>query len=281
MKKLLSVLLYSFLLTISSISLAEEQSAFNWQFGIGLGISHNRNLLPTMDSPRNGIPQLQLLFDFEYKNWFAETPSLRSGQLFGVRSGRLLDDFTLGYRLSNSERQNLAVIVASYHDGFGPSIASGDGIRNSKLAGLHNRKSDLMPGLRYQLYTTDNQLLSLQLNKSVSAHHGEMLRLFYGFRFEQHNWDLYFNSELSWYSAKLVNYYYGVTAAEVRSQRPRYQSGSGWRWHNGLVGVYPLNQHWVTELGAGINWYTQAFTDSPLTRNNPEVVSFALIRYVF
>ena len=139
MKKLRLLLLYGLLLTISSISLAEEESAFNWQFGVGLGVSHNRNLLPAMDSPRNGIPQLQLLFDFEYKNWFAETPSLRSGQLFGVRSGRLLDDFTLGYRLSNSERHNLAVIMASYHDGFGPSVASGDGISSSILDGLHNR----------------------------------------------------------------------------------------------------------------------------------------------
>lgn len=281
MKKLQLVFFLGIQLLISPVSLADEASAFNWQFGIGLGISHNRNLLPALDSAHNGIPQLQLLFDFEYKNWFAETPSLRSGQLFGVRNGRLLDDFTLGYRFYDSEQQNLAFIVASYHDGFGPSVAIGDRLSSDRLAGITNRESDLMPGMRYQLYTSENQLLSLQLNKDISSHHGDMLRVFYGFRFEQHNWDLYVNSELTWYSAKLVNYYYGISAAEVHSGRLQYQAGNGWRWHNGLVGVYPLNKNWVTELGTGINWYSRAFTDSPLTRTNPEVVSFALIRYVF
>ncbi|MDX3774599.1 MipA/OmpV family protein [Chromatiaceae bacterium AAb-1] len=269
----LPLLLFCCCLLCCKPAQAEEQATFNWQFSIGLGLSHSYNLLPALDSQQNGVPQLQLLFDFEYRNWFAETPSLRSSQLFG--------DPTLGYRLNHSDKHNLAVILATYHNGFGPTISTSDGIPVRKLEGLHNRKTDLMPGLRYQYHAADSQLLSLQLSKDIGAHHGEMLRLFYGFRFEQKNWDLYFNTELSWYSAGLVNYYYGVTSEEARPDRPAYRAGSGWRWHNGVVSVYPLTKQWVMELGTGINWYTRSFTNSPLTRNNPELVSFVLVRYVF
>lgn len=272
MKKPLLLLLLGTLINIPVF--AEEESAvFNWQFSIGLGISHSRNLIPVLDSQQNGIPQLQLALDFEYKNWFAETPSLRSGQVYG--------DSILGYRISSSNRHNLAAIIAGYHEGFGPNRAISDGMPANRQEGLRNRKSDLMPGLRYQYHAADNQLFSLQFNKDIDAHHGEILKVFYGFRFEQNNWDLYFNSELTWYSAKLINYYYGVSDTEIKPGRPAYYTGSGWRWHTGLVGVYPLSTNWVAELGTGINWYTREFTDSPLTRNNPEVLSFVLFRYVF
>lgn len=252
---------------------ADEESTFNWQLGVGFGASHGRNLIPAFDSKQNGLPQLQIHFDFEYKNWFAETGSVRSGYVFG--------DPTLGYRLLKDDDYNVALTAASYHFGFGPTISSNDGLRLKSLEGLNNRTHDLLPGVRYQQQLSENQLFSLQLSKDVIAHHGEILSLFYGHRFEYNNWDLYLNTELSWHSAKLVNYYYGVNALESRPERPQYHAGSGWRQHYGLVGVYPLHTKWVMELGAGINWYSKAHTQSPLTRNKPEWQSFVIFRYVY
>lgn len=254
-------------------TLAGEQATLNWQLGVGFGISHGRNVIPEFDSKLNGLPQVHIQFDFEYKNWFAETDGVRSGYVFG--------DPTLGYRLLNSDDSNLALIAASYHYGFGPTLSSNDGLRLESLEGLNNRKHDLLPGVRYQRQLSDNQLFSVQLSKDIIAHHGELISLFYGYRVEYNNWDLYLNTELSWHSDKLVNYYYGVTAAESSPDRPEYQAGSGWRQHFGMVAVYPLHPKWVVELGAGLNWYSNAHRQSPLTRDDAAWQSFIIFRYVY
>lgn len=258
---------------LSGQTAAEDAKKFNWQLNVVFGASHGNNLVTAFDSKVNDAPQLQIQFDFEYKNWFAETTSVRSGYVFG--------NPTLGYRLLNGDNYNVAIVMASYHLGFGPTVSSRDGLRIGSLEGLNNREHDLAPGLRYQQQLSENQLFSLQLNKDFKAHHGEMFSVFYGHRFEYSNWDLYLNTELNWHSAKLVNYYYGVTATESKPDRPVYEAGSGWRQHFGLVGVYPLHPKWVMELGSGINWYSKAHTNSPLTRDKPEWQSFVLFRYVY
>ncbi|GAB2919843.1 MipA/OmpV family protein [Rheinheimera gaetbuli] len=270
MRKLLLLISLSLL---SGKAVAEGGKKFNWQLDVGFGVSHGNNIVPAFDSKLNGAPQLQIQFNFEYKNWFAEATSVRSGYVFG--------NPTLGYRLLTGDNSNVAIVMASYHFGFGPTVSSRDGLRISSLEGLNNREHDLAPGLRYQQQLSENQLFSLQLSKDLKAYHGEMFSLFYGHRFEYNNWDLYLNTELNWHSAKLINYYYGVSTTESTPDRPEYQAGSGWRQHFGLVGVYPLHPKWVIELGSGINWYSKAHTNSPLTRDKPEWQSFVIFRYVY
>lgn len=270
MPKLLLLLLLASCALPATKADAADADEFNWQLAFGFGVSHGRNLIADFDNRLNGIPQLQIHFDFEYKNWFAETTGVRSGYVFG--------DPALGYRLFSGGNYNLAIIATSYHFGFGPD---NDQIRTRKLEGLDDRSNDLITGLRYQRQLDDKQLFSVQLTKDIIAHHGEILSLFYGHRFEYNNWDLYLNTELSWHSAKLVNYYYGISARESRPERPEYRAGSGWRQHYGVVGVYPLHTKWVMELGAGVNWYSRAHTNSPLTRNKPELQSFVIFRYVY
>lgn len=248
-------------------------SDFSWQLGFGLGINHSHNLIQELDEEQNKKPQFQLLFSFEYKNIFWETP--------GLRAGRLVDDSTLGYRFYRNDHHELAFIVASYHEGFGPNMGGAEGIRTKTLEGLHDRKDDLLLGLRYQYQATDKQLLILQWGQDSRAHKGSIASVFYGVRFEKGNWDIYLNSELNGYSDALVNYYYGVTPEEARPSRPSYSAGQGWRWHSGVVGVYPLSSRWIFEAGIGGNWYSSRFSNSPLVRDNKELVSFGLVRYLF
>lgn len=268
---------YLLCLLISCLSITAPVRAsgsdFSWQLGLGLGINHSYNLIPEFDDEQNKRPQLQLLLALEYKNLFMETP--------GLRAGRLVDDAALGYRLHRNEQHEFSLIAASYHDAFGPTVGRSEGIRTKTLESLNNRDDDLVLGLRYQYQATDKHLLSLNWGRDLRAHKGGVASAFYGVRFEKGNWDIYLNSELKWYSQALVNYYYGVKLVESRPDRPVYNADQGWRWHTGVVGVYPLTTRWVFETGVGGNWYSSSFSNSPLTRSNKELVSFGLVRYLF
>lgn len=271
MKKLLSSLLIGCLLMAAPAYAAPAD--FSWQLGLGLGINHSYNLIPEFDDEQNKKPQLQLLFALEYKNLFMETP--------GLRAGRLVDDATLGYRLQRNDLHEFSLVLASNHEAFGPTVGAAEGIRTRALEGLNDREDDLLLGFRYQYQATDKQLLSLNWGRDLRTHEGSVASAFYGVRFEKSNWDIYLNSELKWYSASLVDYYYGVTPAESRVGRPVYRADQGWRWHSGVVGVYPLSTRWIFETGVGGNWYSNSFSRSPLTRGNKELVSFGLVRYLF
>jgi len=248
-------------------------SDLSWQFGLGLGINHSYGLIEELDDIQNKEPQFQLLFEVEYKNWFLENPGLRAGKLVG--------DAALGYRLHQDDHHDFSLLSVSYHDGFGPDVNITEGIRTKKLEGLNNRKNDFLLGFRYQYHATDNHLFALQVGRDAVAHKGSMARAFYGIRFEKSNWDIYLNNEVNWYSGSLVDYYYGVTPEETRPGRDVYAASNGWRWHSGVVGVYPLSTQWVFEMGVGGNWYSNSFSRSPLTRGNKELVSFGLVRYLF
>lgn len=271
MKKQLSRLLITYFSLIMPVHAAPAD--FSWQLGLGMGIGHSYNLIRDFDDEQNKKPQLQIMFVLEYKKLFMETP--------GLRAGRLVDDATLGYRFYRDDQHEFSLIAASYHDAFGPTVGTAEGIRTRTLEGLNDRDDDLVLGFRYQYQATDKQLLSLNLGRDLLAHEGGVASAFYGVRFEQGNWDIYLNSELKWYSEALVDYYYGVTPAESRADRPIYKAGQGWRWHSGVVGVYPLSTRWIFETGVGGNWYSSSFSHSPLTRGNKELVSFGLVRYLF
>jgi outer membrane scaffolding protein for murein synthesis (MipA/OmpV family) len=95
------------------------------------------------------------------------------------------------------------------------------------------------------------------------------------------NWDLYYNAGVSVSSAKMVNYYYGVSAAESQSGRPTYSAGAGQQLHLGVSALYPLSTDWLLELGLAVNGFSSAYTDSPLADRDTEFRSLVKFRYVF
>ena len=77
-----------------------------------------------------------------------------------------------------------------------------------------------------------------------------------------------------WLSMRVVDYYFGVTAAEATAIRPAYTGREAINYNAGLNAIYLLDKSWVllggvhlTHLGAGIE-------DSPLVIHNNSVLLY-------
>ncbi|SEA23673.1 MipA/OmpV family protein [Alkalimonas amylolytica] len=252
-----------------------ENAKFEWQLDIGNYAMYSRSLLKGMDSELNGPLNLHIFIYVNYKRFFIEPGPIQK------RITPVAAD-VMGFRLHETEQQQWAFILNHYHLGFTPAHSRDPmQIEIPSLTGLNARKTDLAVGLRFQ-HQQGPHLLSVSLLKDQKVHYDYFAELYYGYRLELANWDLYLSSELTLYRADLINYYYGVTEAEARPGRPFYQSShGGQRLHFGAIAAYPLSKRWIVELGSGMNWYSSAFTQSPLTRKAPELIGYTSVRYVF
>ena len=247
----------------------EQANRFEWQVELGVASYYTNSLLKGMESTYSYPVGPLLNVHLKYWRLFLEPQSyLRS---------KLSQSHIAGFKVYENSDQQLALVVDHHHLGFGPNDPYW---RIDAHDGLNTRKDDASLGLRYQ-HQGANTLWSFQINQGIRAHSGTIAQLFYGYRQELRNWDLFFNIEASYFTAEVVNYYYGVSDQESRPGRPSYKASAGQRLHLGMIGAYPLTQRWYTELGTGVNFYSRAFNDSPLTRQRPEFINFATLRYVF
>lgn len=254
--------------------MTSASSDFEWQLDIGNYALYTKSLLKGMDSEINGPLHLHIFVYVNYKRFFIEPGPIQK------RISPVAADVA-GFRLYETEQLQWALTINHYHLGF-TAASSRDPMQLSipGLEGLDDRKADFAVGIRFQ-HQAGASLFSVHLLKDQIAHYDFFAELYYGYRFELSNWDLYLSTELTLYRSGLINYYYGVTEAEARPDRPVYQAGSGQRLHLGAIAAYPLSKRWIFELGSGVNLYSSAFTHSPLTRSAPELVSFSSVRYVF
>ena len=65
-------------------------------------------------------------------------------------------------------------------------------------------------------------------------------------------------------SARLNDYYYGVTSAEATPERPAYTAGSGTNGSVGLNARYDLSRHWHLFGGLSATYWPATVRDSPI-----------------
>lgn len=240
---------------------------------LSLGAAYQQTLIAPLDRTINGKALLNLSIDLQYRNFFIESEDRRNVLRYG--SG------LIGYHLWQNEESTFSVTATSYHDAIGPDLATVFGtVHLPELEGLHLRNSDFLIGLRYQRYWQQHYA-AIELGQDIESHYGQQLRLIYSFRYPLRNWDLYYNIGLSFSTARLVNYYYGVTTAESLVDRPEYSAGAGQQVHFGFSAVYPLSPAWLIEFGLAANGFSAAYTNSPLSDRNKEFRSLVKFRYVF
>ena len=83
----------------------------------------------------------------------------------------------------------------------------------------------------------------------------------------------------TWYSEDYVNYYYGVTAAEVRSDRAEFIGESTVVLNAGIRFGYNFDEHQLISLSAEINSFDQEIKDSPLVDQSSE--SRVALAYIY
>lgn len=240
---------------------------------VSVGAGYQRAIIGSLDQAVNGRILLNLSADVTYHNFFIESDERRNVLRYG--SG------IIGYHLWQQDDASLALIGTGYHQAIGPDLTTAFGKQHiAELEGLQLRDSDLLVGLRYQRFWGQHYW-AIEAGQDIESHYGQQLRLLYSYRLPWRNWDLYYNAGVSFSTAKVVDYYYGVRPAESAVGRPSYQAGAGQQLHFGVSALYPLSPNWVLELGLAANLFSKAYIDSPLSSRDSEYLSLVKFRYVF
>jgi len=98
---------------------------------------------------------------------------------------------------------------------------------------------------------TDGQWGTLQVagfHDVSDTHGGFELSADYSFSWRRRRWHIEPSIDLSYKSADLNNYYWGLTEAESGGFIPAYRAGSGVNWGARLTIGYQLNRKWTVSL---------------------------------
>jgi len=269
MRQLCSLVL-SLLISASCFAKTDEIE-FTGYFAVGGGYQHA--LIGALDQSVNHRLLLNLSADVSYRNFFIESDERRNVLRYG--SG------IIGYHLWQQQDSSIALIGTGYHQAIGPDLETAFGKQHiAELDGLALRDSDFLLGIRFQHFW-DQHYWAAEIGQDIESHYGQQLRFLYSYRQPIRNWDIYYNAGVSFSTAKLVDYYYGVRPVETMVNRPAYRAGAGQQIHFGLSALYPLSPDWLLELSMASNFFSHAYTNSPLSSRDAEFLSLVKFRYVF
>ena len=210
----------------------------------------------------NGI-DLGLEGQFEYNNFFVE---------FFTDS---FNDVTFGYSMFVGERYSLDLIA---NDLFG-SVKRHD---INGFESIEEREGDLNLGIRGNWFDGDN-LLQLELLRDVSgAHNGVNASAQLGRQFQLRNWSLHSLAGVRYFSEKVVDHYFGVSAEESTATLPVHNASHGF-FPSVLIGAtLPLNEKWLFRASAGYSYLPESVRDSPLSQGNEiNFVRFGIHRVLY
>ena len=145
---------------------------------------------------------------------------------------------------------------------------------NAYYEGLETRRQTLDAGLQFALTQPWGDLKLAWLTDTLGHHEGNEVELSYRYRFEAGAWSLSPFVSWSWRDENLTDYYFGVSEAEARPDRPAFSAGeSSW------VG-FGLNTAWhVTDrvvLFGNVGFYgtDSDVVDSPLVEETGFAAGF-------
>jgi len=257
------------------------KDAFEWQFMVDFSLVDTQILLADVEQTEPwDYFQLGLLLDMSYKGFFIQTNSRRSTAALGSAE--------LGYQITVQNDWQLDVILKAYINGYSPDAIIKDQDQDiPQLSGLNDRNPAGGIALRYSRFF-DDAIFYIDL---AAAHAGEneqggdttglIIDSFYSYLLPYRNWDIYLNAGLTYYDQALVDYYIGINADEVTSNRPLYKADSGFRGQLEVYAQYPLSQSWSFNAGITQSIYSKDIKQSPLVDKNTLTQLMIGVLYVF
>ena len=113
------------------------------------------------------------------------------------------------------------------------------------------------------------------------THDGYELYADYSFGWPQQRLYIEPSFGLSYKSAALNNYYWGVTPEEVGIVALPYEAGAGFNWHTRLMIGYHLDKRWAVSLVAEYERLNDEASASPIVESNGVLGWFAGMSYRF
>jgi len=211
----------------------------------------------------NGTAGLGFLYRFE------ESPYIDAGQ----RSDLLPLYLYEGERFFiNADRAGIKFIDDGTHrfDAFLSRRLEGFPLDDvpDVVEGMTPREASGDLGLRYRYAAPWGTLRSTVLQDVTGASRGSEFRLGYSHTWHGNRWTLRPDVTVSYRSAKLNNYYYGVEPDEVTPDRPAYRPGSGTDFTAGLYGTWAFWENWRLIGGVAVTVHDKVVRDSPIIRDD-------------
>lgn len=188
---------------------------------------------------------------------------------------RLTANFgSVTYALAKTERFSFAVEGQLRFDGYDPE-------ESAALDGLEERDPTLDAGFSIAM-SEEWGIASLKVMTDVlGVHKGYEISASYQYPLQSGRWTIVPGITASWPSDELVDYYYGVRAAEATPDRPAYSGGSVMNTSASINATYSLSPRWDVVGGAEYTRLGDRITDSPIIAKDYEATMYSAIVYRF
>lgn len=152
---------------------------------------------------------------------------------------------------------------------------------NEELAGLNERENTLEGGF-YLNHTTELGRLKFTLATDLgNEHDGESASLSYTFDLSAGNWSINPRVGVNWQSSDKVDYYFGVSAAEVNVYRTAYKADSAFNASAGIRARYDITEHWDVNLETGVSFLDSSIKNSTIVDDGNGYYAGVSINYNF
>jgi len=249
---------------------------FSWQVMAGLTVYKSSSIFKDVEqqSVANYL-DISLLVDLYYRGFFIQTNHRRASSLnLGLE---------FGYQLVTNKDWQFDIISKSYLSGYDPQYIWDEKENITPLfKDLPARSSADGIGFRYSHYY-ENAELSIDLATLAprSSSDGWVANIYYSHLIPYRNWDIYFGTELTYYSQKVVDYYVGIDADEALEIRPEYYPGNAFSFQIEVFAQRPISEKWTFNTGLSSNYFSSNFQNSPLVGQSNETQLMMGVIYVF
>lgn len=236
---------------------------------IGLGVG-------MMQNPIYGIPEgndagesnwhpmvyVNINGRYQYRNFYVEANS------------EAVHGFNMGYNFYDDGTWTADILFSHSFDGFGPDDSE-------DWEGFSQRHPDLGAGFRFGYYNP-NYICQFRFQQDVSgAHGGQNASIFFGKSWQVRNWNYHALVGVTYYSSKLLDYYFGIDESEAKEGFPATRASAGYMLDAEIGLAYPLAEDWVFRAGYRYGRLPNNATDSALVvRENYQILATSL-NYVF
>jgi outer membrane scaffolding protein for murein synthesis (MipA/OmpV family) len=177
-----------------------------------------------------------------------------------------------GLNFYNNDFIGMDLIIGKEHDSFAKDK------EDELLLPINVRNADWSAGFRSAVYLGP-LVLQGQVRKEITDYHnGWTASVQTGTSIQIKNLNIHGLVGASYQSEEVMDYFYGVTAAEVSSDFSEYNPGEDITYNAELGASYPVSENWIVRGQVNYMQYSDSLVDSPFWEGeNTEHVSSRLM----
>jgi outer membrane protein len=288
------LILFSMFIPSTILACTEDETCIeksHWHLGIAFGLGVKTN--PLVDG--DNIP-LVILPDVA---WYAEKAYFDNGELgyqwlnhpkFAFETFLQLDRESALFSFLHPA--NILVQTESFSPDSSltpgvpsPSDSPAEDMKNNQhslsIDEIATRRWAINGGIRGHYFLSDGEW-QLTIQQDISnVHKGQQVGLEYSHRWLWRDFRLGLRMGTDWKSARLIDYYYGVSQRDTALTEFYFEGKSGWQTYLSINAQKPINENWSWLAIIGYRRLPNSLTSSPLIEQNSIRNIFLGVAYRF